>query len=624
MPKRKRNNRAELEITEPINKDSYLKKCRLCLEKTEPRPKCLTDPKIKAQFDTALADIELQDLDTLSLVICHKCVDFIQKIIEFKENIIKNQDFLLILNQKQEFIEKREPLDEVTFADVLIKDDFEIKQEIEVKEQIQIEKEEVISNCDENEGDEYVSDQNDPSYTDSEKDKVEIESDDDEIDDDDEGNLSINNSLSESEYVRMDENETNGKLRLPKIQKDKETNRVWCPFCYKQYMNIYYLARHGKLRHPEYNWYYRKNSKRTIWACKFCNAEYRKRCALKDHALVEHFGRDEYTCDICNYKTPMKYLIRNHMRGVHLKERRGIYRKVTKPTEVITCKICKHLSASRSLHFVHMKQHEISEFQCPTCNLYFRTQHVLDKHIRMTHIFPTLPYSCNLCVSARFKSQEILNLHHQLHQNPNRKPFPCHLCELQFPKETMLQNHLICHERNEIECCQLCGLSLQCDSYSDHVMRHVTKYEDYEHVCHICAWRFISHIDLKIHIKTHENDDVSFTCDKCQINIKTKGRFENHIAKCNGPKTEFPCSFCPAVFMTKSSKYRHEVKIHKGWFCKRCNVTFDRYYSYKVHRKTEQHRLSRETQKIRIAEKRAQSDDKRLGYKKKLKRIHLE
>lgn len=439
----------------------------------------------------------------------------IRRIRDFKRSIKKNQEFLLSL------VKKAEDGDEIgQFVEVNV--DFMIDNEVKMEgdpvavvneRQTRQRSKQMLKKLSDKE--EAVSDLDIPSDANSGN------------NDSDSDELSEKDSLSEDDYARKDDNEPKlDKLPLPSLEFEKVTNMVWCPFCYIKFKHKYFLSSHGKIRHPEYNWAFRKpKSTRTRWECKFCDKVYSRRFRLKEHAMVVHFGREPYQCDLCNYTTQLKNGMRGHIESKHLKKYQN------RPKETVICGICNHVCVTKDMYYNHMRSHQETEerpHKCAKCNLHFRKQKTLDKHNRQMHIVEDLPFACSLCISARFLSEEILNLHKKRHEYTEAKrvkqPFACTACELRFGKKSMLDNHVKHHEKNELDSCQRCGLTLHRSSVPDHMDTHETKYEEYKNVCHLCGRRFRVEWSLLKHVKTHDSPEF-FECDKCGKTVKKKCNF---------------------------------------------------------------------------------------------------
>lgn len=457
---------------------------------------------------------QLYETKTLSKMICQNCMSFIQKIGDFKRSIKKNQEFLLQVIQKSE---PKIELGHFVEVNVDVMMDTGIKQERDEEEFLNTRHSKRLKEVSKEE--ESLSDQEIP-------DETCIDSGSDEYTEKD--------SLSEDDYALRDKDSEpkSDKLPLPPLKFEKDTNAVWCPFCYQKFKHKYFLASHGKLRHPEYNWAFRKpKSTRTHWGCKFCDKVFSRRHRLKEHAMVVHFGREPYQCDLCGHTTQLKNVMRGHIESKHLKK------YLQRPKKTVVCEVCNLFCATKEIYNNHMRSHQESKerpFKCVKCNLHFKKQKTLDKHNRQTHIVEDLPFACDLCISARFISEDLLNLHKKRHETDETKrakqPFACSACELRFCKKSMLDNHVRHHEKNELDSCQVCGLTLHRSSLPDHMGKHETKYEDFENVCHLCGRRFRIEWSLLKHLKTHESQEF-FECDKCGKTIKKKCNFTVRIER---------------------------------------------------------------------------------------------
>lgn len=80
---------------------------------------------------------------------------------------------------------------------------------------------------------------------------------------------------------------------------------------------------------------------------------------------------------------------------------------------------------------------------------------------------------------------------------------------------------------------------------------------------------------------------------------------QHHVKKCRGLNVEHICQYCGQKFETRATKYRHEMRDHRGWKCKRCNMTFEKYGELKRHRKSLEHRKTGKWGKLMAAQESA-------------------
>jgi uncharacterized C2H2 Zn-finger protein len=57
-----------------------------------------------------------------------------------------------------------------------------------------------------------------------------------------------------------------------------------------------------------------------------------------------------------------------------------------------------------------------------------------------------------------------------------------------------------------------------------------------------------------------QNNEETYTCEKCNKNYKTKKYYNNHVTKCNGVHA-LACPRCRISFTTRSAKSKH-IKNH--------------------------------------------------------------
>lgn len=197
-------------------------------------------------------------------MVCYDCMVFIRKINVYKENVRKCQETLLktvssnfgyiqvetlpefIQPESEEEIDlkpKAEPSKEKKVHKITQKiQEYKRLKQLAILDKKKIKSTKFGSSDEDETDDDSVSNyKNDPNWSDANE-------------------VGYVDSLSEADYVRKesddDEKELNqdGKLPTPTLQFDKDNESVWCPFCFVKFKHKYFLASHGKIKHPEYNW----------------------------------------------------------------------------------------------------------------------------------------------------------------------------------------------------------------------------------------------------------------------------------------------------------------------------------------------------------------------------------
>lgn len=249
---------------------------------------------------------------------------------------------------------------------------------------------------------------------------------------------------------------------------------------------------------------------RTEFPCRFCGQKFPFKSARRKHEGEVHEG---FKCTQCNMPFDSFKKLRAHCKTLEHKKK---YEHV--------CSLCEERFSSIQRLKSHKQSHEKevttrshSGFK-PVMNmpqkakekllklLYFRS---LDKQNRNTHIVDDYPFSCSLCISSRFVSEEILNLHKKRHESSETKrdkPFACSSCELRFSQIKLLDNHTRHHESNELGSCQICGMTIHRNSITEHLETH----------------------EKKTHEDTPEKANAApklFECNKCGVKLKKKCNF---------------------------------------------------------------------------------------------------
>ena len=82
--------------------------------------------------------------------------------------------------------------------------------------------------------------------------------------------------------------------------------------------------------------------------------------------------------------------------------------------------------------------------------------------------------------------------------------------------------------------------------------------------CPYCDHTDESYYKLCKHKKSqHLNEAITFTCDKCNKNFKSKSGYDQHSQKCIGIGS-LQCKYCKEIFQNKQAKYKHSLTCVKN------------------------------------------------------------
>ena len=213
----------------------------------------------------------------------------------------------------------------------------------------------------------------------------------------------------------------------------------------------------------------------------------------------------------------------------------------------------------------------ISMVQCQKCDLKFRFNLSLKKHMQLTHgevnfeLENHVKYRCNYCSYYSYKKSALKSHLFLVHPNPKLK-YDCYLCKQQFSSKESAESHrnTATHRQNsqlhkmleEKTNCHLCPDEFLC--YEDLTCHLETQHILDSPQCHLCGAIFHFQQELTLHINT-----------KC----KTGSKVENHDGIAN-----FKCTHCSLKFIRESLLNLHKSCSHShlvdSSFCQICQVSF--------------------------------------------------
>ncbi|GFR86577.1 zinc finger protein Xfin [Elysia marginata] len=304
----------------------------------------------------------------------------------------------------------------------------------------------------------------------------------------------------------------------------------------------------------------------------------------------------------------------------------------------------KYLSDSEMMQPVLHNDGSVTLFQCEVCHKLFNKRQTLRQHF-ITH---TDRFACQFC-DARCKSKGDLRTHIQTHTK--EKPYHCDVCNTNYTRESILKKHLktqihlkAVYERDELVemqklrkkggtkaidkfipsktkvkldgfLCEQCSKVLLTKSeYKRHIKSHLMT-----HVCHICQKGCKTALLLKVHLRSHQNENKLY-CKTCNRKFATLQFLKDHLKthklmaptkkpdqslikavitkhnkdikmmkmsetkentqpngksrKTGSRKATFECNMCHRMF-TSEKRLSNHLQTHKGVFpCSVCSKTF--------------------------------------------------
>lgn len=236
---------------------------------------------------------------------------------------------------------------------------------------------------------------------------------------------------------------------------------------------------------------------------------------------------------------------------------------------------------------VHEATHRIDKpYLCDLCGKRFKHSNNLRGHKR-THLDESKKkrHVCEICATG-FRSR--FHLREHMNQHDGTKPYSCDKCGKAFFKRIQLRQHKLSHGLNR-HVCPICGTTFnRRGNMNTHLKRH-NKQLDGTYTCSVCAYRCKSMSELKLHRKTHTEEDIVesirknssdktiWQCKICNRVFSKRAVLENHERIHRAEKTSVDCEICGKRLASKSSLIYHKKSMHsseRGHVCQYCGDSF--------------------------------------------------
>ncbi|GFR90260.1 GDNF-inducible zinc finger protein 1 [Elysia marginata] len=238
---------------------------------------------------------------------------------------------------------------------------------------------------------------------------------------------------------------TKSKLNTHRV-KVHESGPISCDLCPKVFPSKRYMLRH-RASHTE-----------PQHCCDVCGKMYKIKKAMLDHRKTHDvtYEKPKVSCDQCSKTFCNRYLLDNHIRDIHMGQRKSYLcstcgksfttrHSLTEHTNAHigvkphVCEICgksfSYESALRDHRFTH---EESKQFWCKHCQKGFSQRSGLKMHMR-THRQHKM-FVCSEC-GRGFTQKQALQRHERVHKG--EKPFVCKHCGRLFTDASIIRRHLI-------------------------------------------------------------------------------------------------------------------------------------------------------------------------------------
>lgn len=244
------------------------------------------------------------------------------------------------------------------------------------------------------------------------------------------------------------------------------------------------------------------------YPCGQCDKSFMQLSYLAIHGRI-HQGEFPYACDLC----PEKFRSSNCL-TVHQRKHTG-----EKP---FLCWQCGKSYRSASELTVHMGTHsEERPWACTECNMAYRTKLQLTNHVEQVHI--GVRYPCTIC-GKQFMKETSLKRHELIHTG--ERPHQCTVCGKTFLTANELRLHNRYHTGERPYKCEVCGKAFIQSGYLKSHMRIHTGEKPFK--CDICGKSFRLSYHMKKHKKTHAGKAKNFLCEECGSSFLQKSTLWEH------------------------------------------------------------------------------------------------
>ncbi|KAJ8675109.1 hypothetical protein QAD02_010895 [Eretmocerus hayati] len=181
-----------------------------------------------------------------------------------------------------------------------------------------------------------------------------------------------------------------------------------------------------------------------VYSCHVCEYFSPNKWVLRIHTIRKHTHGRNFECEQCGKRYNLKSDLSNHVRTTH---------DVQKSVMCDVCgKVCRN---SHGLHVHQKNKHFRPKFPCPHCPKRMVTQANLDDHVLRQHE-QKQDYICEECGKI-FKDAHRLRLHMPVHTGA--RPWKCTICTSAFGRRNGLRQHLLTHSKEKPYTCDVCGKS---------------------------------------------------------------------------------------------------------------------------------------------------------------------
>ena len=224
----------------------------------------------------------------------------------------------------------------------------------------------------------------------------------------------------------------------------------------------------------------------------------------------------------------------------------------------VPCEICGRKLASKRMKG-HMRFHDSEEGrrrlqkQCSgqcgdaECRKIFRAPYELNRHIKSK---TSGPQPCHLCGKLCKKMDEHIKNYHDSSRSK------CNICGKALLIEKLEDHQKSCEKL--VIVCNICGVTFSSHGNFKYHWEKLHQVQEAEYKCNKCGKLLRTKIDLKRHMRSH---DEKIPCPECGVKVRN---LKYHMKQAHTPDDQQPqqCQDCGKGFIDMGHLKKHRMNVH--------------------------------------------------------------